>query len=84
MINQNMGVKEYFCYRYAGTDPKQRAIWVRAGNQLSRGGILTMNQLCEMPVDQIRQVRNIGEKSLRVILEEREKYMRESDKEIND
>jgi len=74
MEEREMKIEEYFSSDRAGTAPKQRALWARIGNQLARGGILTMRQLCEMPAEQITRVRGIGKKSLAIILEEREKY----------
>jgi len=71
-----MDIRLYFASRCTWVDPDQHRLWMRIGNQLSRSGILTTNQLCETPVEQIKQVRNIGEKSLSVILEEREKLCR--------
>jgi|GEM_PF-1967792 len=78
MKERDMKIEEYFCSGYTGGDPKQKVLWAQIGNQLVRGGILTMCQLCEASVKQIREVRNIGEKSLAIILEEREKYIKES------
>jgi DNA-directed RNA polymerase alpha subunit len=75
-INQDIEIREYFSSRHTGADPQQQAQWVRIGNQLSRGGIRTMRQLCETPVERIGQIRNIGEMSLAIILEEREKYIK--------
>jgi len=74
IVRANRQVLEYFNENCPTGDDGQRALWSRIGNQLARGGVLTMNQLCEMPPEEIGRVRNIGKKSLPIIFTEIEKY----------
>ncbi len=48
---------------------------VRVRNALVRSGITTMPQLCALSETQLRRVYNIGEKSLKTVLEEKAKYL---------
>ncbi len=48
---------------------------VRVRNALVRSGITTMKQLCGLTETQLRRVYNIGEKSLKTVLEEKERYL---------
>jgi DNA-directed RNA polymerase alpha subunit len=74
MSERDMPVREYFNSRRGGSDLERDNLLTRIGGQLERGGVRTMSQLCCMTAGQIAQVRNIGEKSLAVILDERERY----------
>lgn len=48
---------------------------VRIRNCLIRAGIHTMAEVCSMSEDQILSVRNLGRKSLAIVLEEQQKIL---------
>ncbi len=47
----------------------------RIHNALVRGRITTMEQVCAMSEEQLTRVRNLGRKSLAIVLAERQKYL---------
>ncbi len=47
----------------------------RIHNALVRGRITTMEQVCAMSEEQLIRVRNLGRKSLAIVLAERQKYL---------
>ncbi len=52
---------------------------VRVRNCLFRAGIHTMGEVCSMSEEEILRVRNLGQKSLAIVLEERQKFLAEYD-----
>ena len=50
----------------------------RTAKQLCRDGIETMDALSITPIEKLKRVRNIGEKSLEIVIYMREKYLAQS------
>lgn len=73
-----MDIREYF-RSILPPNHKQHTLNVRIGNALHRAGVKTMNQLCRMDESELRHIRNLGEKGLKVALRERQKYMNSRD-----
>ncbi|MDR2570558.1 MAG: hypothetical protein LBD23_09710 [Oscillospiraceae bacterium] len=75
-MGQDISVRIYFA------DNKAQAFSEisikRTANQLCRAGIETMGVLSDIPVDELKKLRNIGKNSLEIILFFREKYAAES------
>jgi DNA-directed RNA polymerase alpha subunit len=69
-MNKNMTVMEYFTI----VCPNQRIC-----NALYRGGVITMEEVCGMPEEELLRVRNFGVTSLAIVLEERQKYLARRD-----
>ena len=67
---RNETVGGYFVINAADNDK----LVLRAANALERAGIDTMEKLCAMDFENLRKVRNVGEKSMKTILAMREKY----------
>ena len=58
--------------------PKKKSVTNRVSFALRRSGISTMSALCAMSVEELKKVRNLGEKSLEIALMMREKYAAEN------
>jgi len=50
----------------------------RTAKQLRRHGIETMDALCMISIENLKKIRNIGEKSLKIAVYMREKYSEQS------
>lgn len=68
-----MGTKEYFRLRHPQGHPEHH-LYVRIGNALDRAGIQTMAQLSAIPETELKRIRSLGSKSLRIVLGEVRKY----------
>jgi len=47
----------------------------RAVNALVRGGIESMDMLCDTPIEKLERIRNLGTKSLELTILMRQKYL---------
>ncbi len=65
-MDKNMTTNEYF----TAIRPS-----VRVRNCLNRASIHTMGEVCSMSEEEILRVRNLGRKSLAIVLEERQKFL---------
>jgi len=72
MENQAVDVNAYFARHAPFTE--YASVRVRAVNALVRGGISTMDELCGASAEDIKKIRNLGERSLKLALIMREKY----------
>ena len=71
-MDKNTDIQSYFMEH---VPPGIMRSW--AINGLHRGRVETMSQLCQMPLHELKRIRNIGAKTLEVVLPVREKYMAE-------
>lgn len=72
-------VQSYFQSVCAEGDMPRRALYIRAGNALSRAGVETMSQLCHMREDEIRKIRGIGANCFPIIMGEYGKFRNVAD-----
>ena len=70
-MGKGITIQGYFT-EHAGDFPP--SLVKRTAHQLLRHGIETMDALCEISAEQIENVRNIGGKSLEIVLSMRDKY----------
>lgn len=63
----------YFRARFEKGHP-EHSLYARVGNALSRAGVQTMAQLCDMPESELKRIRNIGAKGLAIVLAERQRF----------
>lgn len=75
-MKNDIDIRTYF-NKCKDMDGSGAGTLTRASNGLVRSEIYTMNQLCEMPLDELNNVRNIGGKTIKLILRIRERYIAE-------
>jgi hypothetical protein len=68
-----MNTLEYFRRRGKEVGGVGQIRYIRAGNALLRAGIGSLDEVCAMSAEELRRVRNLGEKTLAVVLYERER-----------
>jgi DNA-directed RNA polymerase alpha subunit len=66
---------EYFHRRGDEVGGERRTLYNRAANALARSRLNTLSEVYSLPEEKLRRVRNLGEKSLAVVLYERERYL---------
>lgn len=78
MARQGHEIDLYFASYFAQNKPvTDKTLLVRITNGLIRSRIETMDALCAMSPEQICKLRNLGKKSIEVILQARDKYIAE-------
>ena len=74
-MKQEIGISTYFFEHAPSTE--LHSLTRRAVNALVRGGIETMDMLCEAAPEKLLRIRNMGVKSLELSLIMRDKYAKD-------
>ena len=71
---ENINIQAYF---FINTPPEIRNVMIQAADSLRRGGVNTMSQLCDAPLDILAEMPDINGETIDLILLLCEKYISE-------